>query len=118
MRKATSRRSRRLEEFIMAELGRILIQEVQDPRLDLVTISGIRLNKDLSVAEVLYTHAADQEKRQEVELVLEKAQGYLRSRLGKRLHLRHVPALRFQWDEFLEENIYAGQKRDSQDTSS
>lgn len=112
MRKASSRRSRRLEEFIMAELGRILIEEVQDPRLDLVTISGIRLNKDLSVAEVLYTHSADPGKRQEVALGLEKAQGYLRSRLGKRLHLRHVPSLRFQWDEFLEETIYAGQNRD------
>ncbi len=113
MRKASSRRSQRLEEFIMVELGSILIEEVQDPRLELVTISGVRLNKDLSVAEVLYTHGGEPGRRLEVEMVLHKAQGYLRTRLGKRLHLRHVPSLRFQWDEFLEETIYAGPERNS-----
>ncbi len=113
MRKASSRRSQRLEEFIMSELGRILIEEVQDPRLELVTISGIRLNKDLSVAEVLYTHSGSLDRKEEVQEVLYNAQGYLRTRLGKSLRVRHIPQLRFRWDEFLEETVYADQEKDS-----
>ncbi|MDZ7762600.1 MAG: 30S ribosome-binding factor RbfA [Desulfovermiculus sp.] len=106
MRKAHSRRAIRLEEMIMHELGRILVENIQDPRLELVTISGLRLNTDLTVAEVLYTHSRDSSDQDQVEQGLDAARGYMRSMLGKRIKLRHVPELRFVWDSFLEETIH------------
>jgi ribosome-binding factor A len=106
MRKAHSRRAIRLEEMIMHELGLILVEDVQDPRLELVTISGLRLNTDLTVAEVLYTHSRTGSQQAEVQQGLEAARGYMRTLLGKRLKLRHVPELRFVWDSFLEETIH------------
>ena len=106
MRKAHSRRAVRLEEMIMHELGHILVEEVQDPRLELVTISGLRLNTDLTVAEVLFTHGWGAEHHQEVQQGLDAARGYMRTLLGKRIKLRHVPELRFVWDSFLEETIH------------
>ena len=106
MRKAHSRRAIRLEEMIMHELGRILVENVQDPRLELVTISGLRLNTDLTIAEVLYTHSRDATEHSDVQQGLEAARGYMRSLLGKRIKLRHVPELRFIWDTFLEETIH------------
>jgi ribosome-binding factor A len=112
MRKASSRKALRLEEMIIKELGVILEEEIQDPRLELVTISGVRLNRDLSVAEVLYTHSGTERKKSEVQRGLDSAQGYLRSRLGRRLKLRHTPELRFQWDNFLERMIYESPRND------
>ncbi|MFW6055500.1 MAG: 30S ribosome-binding factor RbfA [Thermodesulfobacteriota bacterium] len=106
MRKAHSIRAHRLEEQVLHELGRILVKEIQDPRLELLTFSGVRLNADLTIAEVLYTHRGDQKKEDEVQKGLKAAAGFLRFRLGKKLDLRHVPELRFKWDEFLEEMIH------------
>jgi ribosome-binding factor A len=93
-----------MADEIMRELDRIVVEESQDPRLTFMTITGVRLNKDLSIAEVLYTHyhghSADLEKS------LHKARGFMRSRLGKNLKLRYVPELRFTWDSFVEEMVY------------
>jgi len=113
MRKANTRRAHRLEEELMQELAKIILEKVQDPRLELVTISGVRLNKDYSVAEVLYTHSAMEERSQEVQEGLESANGYIRKLLGNKLKLRYVPELRFRWDKFLEETIYASLEKNN-----
>lgn len=106
MRKGTSRRAFRLEEHIKKELSRILIEDIQDPRLELVTISGVRLNSDLTVAEVLYTHASDADKREEAYQGLSSAKGRIRHLLGQSMKQKFVPELRFKWDDFLETMIY------------
>lgn len=106
MRKATSRRAFRLEEHIKKELSRILIEDIQDPRLDLVTISGVRLNSDLTIAEVLYTHSSDSDKKEEALQGLNSAKGRIRVLLGQSLNQKFVPELRFKWDDFLETMIY------------
>lgn len=106
MKHATSRRSVRLSEEIMRELATMLAEEVQDPRLELVTVSGVRLNADISVAEVYVTYSAELHPREDVDKALDKAKGFLRTRLGKRLKLRKVPELRFRFDDFLETMVY------------
>ncbi len=104
MRRATSRRTARLADMIMHELARIMVEDIQDPRLQLITISGVRLNRDMSVAEVLYTHIHGQS--EELTQALTKARGFLRFNLGQNLRLRFVPELRFTWDIFLEKMVY------------
>lgn len=84
----------------------MLVEEIADPRLSLVTISGARLNADMSIAEVFYTVYGDDARLRDVEAALEHAKGFLRSRLGKRLRLRYLPDLRFRRDEFLETMVY------------
>ncbi|MFP4071083.1 MAG: 30S ribosome-binding factor RbfA [Desulfovibrionales bacterium] len=106
MRRSQSQRSKRIADLILREIGTILTEEVQDPRLDLVSISGVRMNKDLSIAEVLYTHSGDEAKREQVQKALDAARGYIRTLLGKRLNMRRTPELRFVWDEFLEVMVY------------
>jgi len=106
MRVSTTRRSSRMADEIMRELGRIIVEESQDPRLEFMTITGVRLNKDFSIAEVLYTHY--QGNSPELEKSLKKACGFMRSRLGKNLKLRYVPEIRFTWDLFVEEMVYHG----------
>ena len=106
MRRAISRRSHRLNDQIMRALALILLEEVQDPRLELVTVSGVRLNSDITIAEVYLTFSGGQERQAEVLKALGKAKGFLRSRMGRELHLKKIPDLRFRFDSFLEDMVY------------
>ena len=106
MKHASSRRSTRLADQIARELAIALSQDVFDPRLELVTISGVALNTDLMVAEVLYTLSGDDARLAEAAKALEQAKGFLRTLLGKRLRLKFVPELRFARDTYLEDMVY------------
>jgi ribosome-binding factor A len=106
MRRSETPRAKRLSDAILREVSLILLQEIKDPRLELVSISGVRLNRDMSIAEVLFTHGGGAEKREEVQKGLDAARGFIRTQLGKRLNLRRTPELRFIWDEFLEVMVY------------
>ena len=94
-----------MADLIMRELGEILATEIQDPRLSLVTISGVRLNADLRVAEVMYTFRGE-ERKKDVAQALESASGFLRRALSGRIDTRFIPELRFRQDTFLEDMVY------------
>ena len=107
MQRSNSRRSTQMADQMMQILSTIIVQEIEDPVLRLVTITGLRLNRDFSIAEVLYTHINGREAEPEIEKGLKRAKGYLRTRMGKELALRGSPDLRFQWDTLLEDMVYA-----------
>lgn len=106
MKASNSRRAVRMGDQIMREIGTLLVEEAADPRLQLVTLSGVRMNTNLRVAEIYYTVSGDEAHRQEVQAGLEKATGFLRSRLGRNLKLQYTPELRFIFDDFLEDVVY------------
>ena len=106
MQRSNSRRAVQMGDQIMQVLASLLIEEVEDPTLRLVTITGVRLNRDFSIAEVLYTHIKGRTAEPEISKALIRAKGFLRGRLGKELKLRGIPDLRFQWDTFLEDMVY------------
>lgn len=95
-----------MADEIMRELGRLLVEEVQDPRLNLVTVSGVAMNPDLTVARVSLTYDREMHPQAEVEQALTRAKGFLRSRIGKNLKLKRTPDLVFVFDEFLEDMVY------------
>lgn len=100
------RRATRLGDLILRELSTMLIEEVQDPRLEFITLSGIRMNVDMTVAEVFYSVGGGTAK-EDAANGLTKASGFLRSQLGRRIKVRSVPELRFTHDDFLEDMVYA-----------
>ena len=106
MQRSNSRRAVQMGDQIMQVLASLLIEEVEDPTLRLVTITGVRLNRDFSIAEVLYTHIKGRAAEPEISKALIRVKGFLRGRLGKELKLRGIPDLRFQWDTFLEDMVY------------
>jgi ribosome-binding factor A len=106
MKQAESRRSVRLAEEIRRELAEVLKHEIQDPRLEWVSPSAVRLNRDLKIAKVFYTLSGGRDRCNEAQAGLEAARGFLRSALGRRLRLRQLPELRFCFDEYLEDMIY------------
>lgn len=95
-----------MSDQLMRELALLLSEEIQDPRLELVTISGVRLNQDLSVATVLYTLHGDDARMKAAADGLNQAKGFLRKQIGSRMKTKFVPELRFQRDEFLETMVY------------
>ncbi|SKA72908.1 30S ribosome-binding factor RbfA [Desulfobaculum bizertense] len=106
MHRSDSRRSHRLGDQVMREVATMLIEDVSDPRIEMVTVSGVRMNKDLSIAEILYTIPGGEEAQKDAAKGLRKAAGFMRSLLGRRLRSKFVPELRFVYDSYLEDMVY------------
>jgi ribosome-binding factor A len=95
-------RNRRLESEIQRVLATLIAREVQDPRVGSVTITGVSLSADLSVARIYFTPFAGKLPAQEVKEGLTHAGGFLRGEVGRSLRLRHAPRLEFVVDETAE----------------
>jgi ribosome-binding factor A len=85
------------EEFreILAES----IQRLKDPRIGFVTVTGVRVSKDLRVAWVSFTAFGDDRARAASRAALRSAAPHLRHELGRQIRLKVVPELRFEEDE-------------------
>ncbi len=95
-------RSRRVGEQIQRELAELLQRELNDPRLGMVTVSAVEVSRDLSVAKVYFTVLTPGHDVQQTLKGLNHASGFLRRELGRRMMLRVVPELRFQFDSSIE----------------
>jgi ribosome-binding factor A len=95
-------RQRRVADRIRAELSELLLREAKDPRLTLVTVTDVTIDREFEYAQVYVNAMGAEERRQEVMEALDHAKGYLRSQLGARIKLRRTPDLRFHWDPSLE----------------
>jgi len=91
-------RIQKIEERIFEELSTILLMEVSDPRLETVSITKIRVDRELSFANIYVNSLEGSETADELLGGLNHAAGYLRSELAHRIQMRHTPRLRFFWD--------------------
>lgn len=94
----TTRRTQRMAALIQAELSRVLLEEVSDPALEAISVSGVKVAADLKLARVFYTSAKPTNKPQEIKKGLTRATPFLRRKLGSNLELRYVPELVFELD--------------------
>lgn len=92
-------RGLRVADQIHRDLSELIAFEVKDPRVGLITITEVQLTPDYAHAKIFFTTLKDQPEavRQTVE-GLEKASGYLRAQLGRRLHIHTLPQLHFVHD--------------------
>ncbi|MDP2847336.1 MAG: 30S ribosome-binding factor RbfA [Humidesulfovibrio sp.] len=107
MKASGTRRSLRMGDQFLQELATLLLEEVQDPRLELVSLTGCKLNADMSIALVSFSVGGGPERRKLALEGLNKAKGFLRSGLARRMNSRALPDLRFTHDDFLEDMVYA-----------
>ncbi|MDH5547501.1 MAG: 30S ribosome-binding factor RbfA [Gammaproteobacteria bacterium] len=91
-------RTRRIEEQIQKELAEIIHNELKDPRVGWVTISGVEVSRDLAHANIFYTVLGQDKEPPETIKGLQKASGFMRHELGKRVHMRSIPQLHFKFD--------------------
>lgn len=96
-----NRNSRRVNEQAREKLSYILLFEVSDPDLALVTVTGVEVSVDKSFMRAYITCEAD--RYEEVELALKRAKGRIRSLLGRALQWRVTPELDFRIDTSTDE---------------
>ncbi len=92
----------RMGERIQAILSELLLREVSDPRLKNITVTGVKLDPELAYANVYINALGDESRQPEVMTGLERAKGFLRREVAKRVRLRSAPELIFHWDVTLE----------------
>lgn len=93
-----SQRQERVADLLRRELSEIIRRDVRDPRVGLVTVSGLSVGRDLSHAKVSVSVLGEDEERDAAIEALQRAKGFIRSLLAKRVRLRTVPELSFQLD--------------------
>jgi len=93
-------RNDRVSDALQRELAELIRDEVRDPRLTMVNILAVEVNRDLSNAKVYVSFVGtdSEDESKEAAGVLNGAAGFLRSLLAKRMQMRTTPRLHFIYD--------------------
>jgi ribosome-binding factor A len=100
-------RTDRVAQQIQRELAELVRLEINDPRVRLVTITGVEVANDYSHAKIFFTRLDG--KHEEAQQGLERAGGFLRSQLARSLKLRIMPQLHFVYDASVERGSHLSQ---------
>ena len=95
---------RRVNEAVRAVIADAL-GELKDPRIGLVTVTGVRVTPDLREATVFVSVLGGERKRQATLAGLESAHGVLQARINRELSLRRTPTLAFAYDDAVERGV-------------
>jgi ribosome-binding factor A len=102
----TAPRQARIADQIQRELAELIRLEMRDPRVGgMVTLTGVELSRDQSHAKVFFTVLGAPSDAEQAREGLQRAAGFLRSRLAHRLTTRTVPGLSFAYDESVERGV-------------
>ncbi len=92
-------RADRVGGLIQEILSDILHKEVSDPRLEMTTISGVEMSRDLRIAKIYFSVPKGKKSCKDAAAGFKSAKGYLKKILAKKLGLRYMPDLKFFYDE-------------------
>jgi ribosome-binding factor A len=95
----------RIADQIQRDLAELIRLEVRDPRVGMPTLTGVEISRDQSHAKVFFTVIGSPEDIEACGEGLNRAAGFLRSSLARRLSTRKVPALAFAYDESIERGV-------------
>lgn len=92
-------RADRVSGLIQQALSDILLKEVNDPRLEMATITHVKLTKDLRIARIYFSAPGGPEKIEAARNGFNSALGFVKASLARRIGLRYMPDLEFYYDE-------------------
>ncbi len=97
----TPARAQRVADFIRSELSAVILREMRDPRVSMLSVTDARVSRDLAFADIYVSSlaASNDAERGELLAVLDGAAGFLRSAIAKRQRWRTTPRLRFHYDD-------------------
>lgn len=99
----SSRRMFQVNELLRQEISQIILTELNDPRLQLITITSVHASADLHYARVFFHVHGAEEVRSDSQHGLEGASGRIRHLLGQRIRrIKYIPELSFQYDDSLD----------------
>lgn len=94
-----SRRLARLAGQFQVEISDIIRRKLKDPRLGFVSVTRAKVSADLSYASVYFSVIGSKNDTERTMTCLEHAANFIRSELGRRLHIKRIPELRFFYDD-------------------
>lgn len=103
-----SNRLDRINDLLKRELALLLQNELRDPRVGMVSVTEVKVSRDLAFADVFVTFMG-KSSREEAEDNLEalnRASGFLRSLLARNINLRTTPRLKFIYDDSITRGQY------------
>ena len=100
-------RTDRIAQQIQREIAELVRLQISDPRVKLVTITGVEVARDYSHAKIFFTRLDG--KHEEAQQGLDHASGFLRSQLSRSLKLRVMPQLHFVYDASVERGSHLSQ---------
>ena len=105
-------RSERVAGLMRRELAQLVQSEVKDPKVGFVSISDVEVTRDLAHAKVFVTVFNADQAADSIE-ALQRAAGFLRTRLGQNMRIRNVPQLHFRHDDSVETGMRMDELIDS-----
>lgn len=91
-------RLQRIADRIRQEFSDMLIREISDPRLKLIYVTDVKVDKEMAFADIFVSAVEGMSRSKEVLNGLESASGFIRRTLAGRVEMRVFPQLRFHWD--------------------
>ncbi len=101
-------RPRRLEKIAGAlkrEISMVIMRELKDPRINLVTVTKTEPAEDLRSAKVYVSVIGSETKKKRTLRALNRARGYIQSQISKRLEIRYTPMLKFNLDDSVTKGV-------------
>ena len=94
-----SKRVNRVAEQMKKELGEIILQKLKDPRIGFITVTDVEVTGDLQNATIFISVLGSDAEKDATLKGLNKAKGFIRTEIGKRMRLRVTPEIEFEFDE-------------------
>lgn len=98
-------RMERINQQMKREISNIIQKDLQDPRLEFVSITEVSVSPDFKNARIGFSVLGPEENVGEVELVLRHASGFVRKLIGERINLRNTPRILFVYDPSIQYSI-------------
>ncbi len=98
----SQRRLEKMSGLLRETIADLLLRKSKDPRLQSINITGVKVTADLKTAVVHYSVMGGEERKAEARAALAKGAGFVRAAVGETLALKHVPAIKFEFDRNLE----------------
>ena len=98
-------RIEKVQEFIKQEISQIILTDLKDPRIGFVTVTRVEVTGDLRHAKIYISLMGSAEQKETTLQGLKRALGFMRTEIGKRLHLKMIPDLSLAVDESLDHSV-------------
>jgi len=92
-------RADRVSGLIQKTLSEILRKTIKDPRLELTTITTVKMSRDLRIARIYYTIPSGKKDIKRVEEGFKSSSGFIKRKLAGKLGLRYMPDLKYFYDD-------------------
>lgn len=102
----STRRTERLSEVVKQEVSKIILYEMNDPRISFITIIKADVSPDLKTAKIYVSILGDEAAQRMTMRGLEHAKGFIQTELGARLKIRYTPHLEFCLDESVKKSMH------------